>query len=138
MRNKKGFTLVEMLVVIAIIAILVAIIIPVVMNSVTKSKAATDATNLREALGELNVHSVDGTKNQFEIADLVDAAECKTTPDAKMIAVYEDSCFVAVYYVSGSSYYSLEYFSDVATNGESSISTAQPNHPGAQWIVIPG
>ena len=47
--NKKGFTLIEMLVVIAIIAVLVAVAIPVVSNSTTKAKAATDAANLRSA-----------------------------------------------------------------------------------------
>ena len=45
--NKKGFTLIEMLVVIAIIAILVSIIVPVVGNSTTKASAATNAANLR-------------------------------------------------------------------------------------------
>ena len=47
--NKKGFTLIEMLVVIAIIAILVAIIIPTVTSATTKAKASTDAANLRSA-----------------------------------------------------------------------------------------
>lgn len=136
MRNKKGFTLVEMLVVIAIIAVLVAIIIPVVTSATRKANAATDAANLREALSELNINAVDGTKNPMQITAMVDAAECKTDSDATMVAVYEDPSFVAVYYVNGSNYYSLEYLSDVATNGESSISTARPNHPGGMWIAI--
>ena len=51
--NKKGFTLVEMLVVIAIIAVLVAIIIPTVMSATTKAAAATNAANLRSAKAEL-------------------------------------------------------------------------------------
>ena len=50
--NKKGFTLIEMLVVIAIIAILVAIIIPVVQSSTTKAAAATNAANLRAIKAE--------------------------------------------------------------------------------------
>lgn len=45
--NKKGFTLIEMLVVIAIIAVLVAIIIPVISSATTKAAAATDAANMR-------------------------------------------------------------------------------------------
>ena len=48
-KSKKGFTLVEMLVVIAIIAVLVAIIVPTVTSSTKKAKAATDAANLRSA-----------------------------------------------------------------------------------------
>ena len=50
--NKKGFTLVEMLVVIAIIAVLVAIIIPTTSSATTKAAAATDAANLRSLLAE--------------------------------------------------------------------------------------
>lgn len=51
--NKKGFTLIEMLVVIAIIAVLVAIIIPVVTNSTVKAAAAADAANMRSFKSEL-------------------------------------------------------------------------------------
>lgn len=59
--NKKGFTLIEMLVVIAIIAVLVAIIIPVVGNSTNKAKGATDAANLRSAQAEVQIMVMDGT-----------------------------------------------------------------------------
>lgn len=52
-RNKKGFSLVEMLIVIAVVAILVSIIIPVVGNSKTKAAAATNAANLRQAHGAI-------------------------------------------------------------------------------------
>jgi|GEM_PF-3275749 len=50
--NKKGFTLIEMLVVIAIIAVLVAIIIPVVQTATEKAAAATNAANLRSIKAE--------------------------------------------------------------------------------------
>ena len=55
-KNKKGFTLIEMLVVIAIIAILVAIIVPTVTSATNKAKFATDAANLRSALAEAEIH----------------------------------------------------------------------------------
>ena len=51
--NKKGFTLIEMLVVIAIIAILVAIIIPTVTSATDKASAATNAANLRSVKAEV-------------------------------------------------------------------------------------
>ena len=51
--NKKGFTLIEMLVVIAIIAVMVSIIIPTVMNSTNKAAAAANAANLRSLKAEI-------------------------------------------------------------------------------------
>ena len=51
--NKKGFTLIEMLVVIAIIAVLVAIIIPTVTSATDKASAAANAANLRSIKAEI-------------------------------------------------------------------------------------
>ncbi len=50
--NKKGFTLAELLIVVAIIAVLVAIAIPVFTSQLEKSKKATDQANLRSAYAE--------------------------------------------------------------------------------------
>ena len=51
--NKKGFTLIEMLVVIAIIAVLVSIVIPVVGSATEKAKEAADVANIRSAVAEI-------------------------------------------------------------------------------------
>jgi len=59
--SKKGFTLIEMLVVIAIIAILVAIIVPTVTSSTSKAKAATDAANLRSAQATATIKALEET-----------------------------------------------------------------------------
>lgn len=58
--NKKGFTLIEMLVVIAIIAILVAIIIPTVTSATEKAKEAKDAANIRSAIAEVTTAALSG------------------------------------------------------------------------------
>lgn len=47
--NKKGFTLAELLIVVAIIAVLVAIAIPIFTTQLEKSREQTDAANLRAA-----------------------------------------------------------------------------------------
>lgn len=51
--NKKGFTLAELLVVVAIIAVLVAISIPVFTSQLGKAQASTDAANVRAAYAEM-------------------------------------------------------------------------------------
>lgn len=55
LNNKKGFTLMEMLIVVAIIAVLVAIAIPVFNSALTKSKEAADVANVRALYAEWQV-----------------------------------------------------------------------------------
>ena len=50
--NKKGFTLAELLIVVAIIAVLVAISIPIFTSQLEKSREATDLSNIRAAYAE--------------------------------------------------------------------------------------
>lgn len=47
--NKKGFTLAELLVVVAIIAVLVAVSIPIFTSKLEKAREATDIANMRAA-----------------------------------------------------------------------------------------
>ena len=61
--NKKGFTLIEMLVVIAIIAVLVSIVVPVVGNSTTKAAAAANAANLRTVAAEVAIKHMEDPTN---------------------------------------------------------------------------
>ena len=51
--NKKGFTLAELLVVVAIIAVLVAISIPIFTSQLHKAQVATDQANLRAYYAEI-------------------------------------------------------------------------------------
>ena len=51
--NNKGFTLAELLIVVAIIAVLVAIAIPVFTTQLEKSREATDMANVRSAYAEV-------------------------------------------------------------------------------------
>ena len=59
-KNNKGFTLAELLIVVAIIAVLVAIAIPVFTTQLEKSKEGTDIANLRSAYAAGQVAAMTG------------------------------------------------------------------------------
>ena len=51
-KNEKGFTLAELLIVVAIIGVLVAISIPIFTSQLEKAREATDLANIRSAYAE--------------------------------------------------------------------------------------
>ena len=131
LRNKKGFTLIEMLVVIAIIAVLVSIVIPVVGQSTTRAKAATDAANMRSTLAALNSEILIEQHLADDYIASMEPEESKVFPDAKLYVLYTTPGLVDVYYVHGENYYGLKYFAEIAANGSdsaalASISTQKP------------
>ena len=124
--QKSGFTLVEMLVVIAVIAILVSMVVPAVSSNITKARATTDAANLRSVLGQINTILVSNTKLNSVTASQLNTADSITYPSAKVYVLYCDTHFVETYYVVGDQYYSIDYFADLAANGSTTISTEKP------------
>jgi prepilin-type N-terminal cleavage/methylation domain-containing protein len=58
--NKKGFTLAELLIVVAIIGVLVAISIPIFTSQLEKARDAADAANLRAAYAEASAKVLEG------------------------------------------------------------------------------
>ena len=133
--SRKGFTLVEMLVVIAIVAVLVAIIIPTVTSSTKKARAAADAANLRGIYGEANVLTlVNGVDKDDAVRQ---HAKCESFPDAQLQLFFAEPGFIGACFVDGSNYYDLDYFSEVAANGSSERSTALPeNLQGAEVVTV--
>ena len=57
-RNMRGFTLAELLIVVAIIAVLVAIAIPVFTKQLEKSRESVDFANMRSAYAEVMVAAI--------------------------------------------------------------------------------
>lgn len=80
--NKKGFTLAELLVVVAIIGVLVAISIPIFTSQLEKAREATDEANLRSLYAEASVACLTetakgdnkGVENKTKVSWDVDAA----------------------------------------------------------------
>lgn len=101
--NKKGFTLMEMLIVVAIIVILVAISVPTFTANLDEAKSATDAANLRAAKSAAQIYMLNNsdtidedTKDYFysiDEGDIVTTApaaygECKEHKSAYIVVDY--------------------------------------------------
>lgn len=89
--SKKGFTLAELLIVIAIIAVLVAIMIPVFGAQLNKAKAASELANVRAAYAEelanamLAGTDLEGTSDAVVTAEKLEAAlSAKNKDDTKI------------------------------------------------------
>lgn len=65
--NKKGFTLAELLVVVAIIGVLVAISIPIFTSQLEKAREATDEANLRSFYAECSAAALTGVADNTDV-----------------------------------------------------------------------
>ena len=101
--NKKGFTLIEMLVVIAIIAVLVAIVIPTVGNATEKAKEAADAANIRAAIAEVTTTGLSTAADASKSVTLTQTGAFDKNTDLKNIGglnldLFKDKTSVTVKY----------------------------------------
>lgn len=103
--NKKGFTLAELLIVVAIIGVLVAISIPIFTAQLNKSKQAADVANARSIYAEVTADYLDDST--------VDNAPTGTVNKGGTITVGSDTF----------------KFSDICTKFEYTAPSASADHP---------
>ncbi len=108
--NKKGFTLVELVVVIAIIGVLAAILIPTMMNYVKKSRMRTANSNAKLVFESINNMAsdkvADGDKVSKITAKQAAVSSYKSSTDVLEKAVWEA---LKDNGENGAGYVSLEY-----------------------------
>lgn len=105
--NKKGFTLAELLVVVAIIGVLVAISIPIFTAQLSKAKYATDLANARSIYAEMQAdYLVNGEQKLTAPTAVTASGSSQTitiTEQDGSVNTYKFSGIVAVTFTSGTS-----------------------------------
>ena len=113
----KAFTLIELLIVVAIIAILAAIAVPNFLEAQTRSKVARVKADMRSLATAIEAYAVDyntyppndagtGPNSQFRMNRIV----CLTTPVAFMTSLPKDPFLPGATVVPGASLDAFQYF----------------------------
>lgn len=103
--NNKGFSLVELIIVIAIMAVLMGILAPQYLKYVRKSKISTDITNAENVATAVNAAIADGDTSAIKASGgaggtvlisetsgkVVKLPDCKLTPGASWSITYDST-----------------------------------------------
>lgn len=99
MQNRKGFTLIEMMAVIAIVAVLVSITVPIVGKARIKAQAAADAANLRSISATIATKYVTTTDGK-ELRESIENPTSQLNPGASVVCYKVGSEVVSLYVTS--------------------------------------
>lgn len=121
-KHKKGFTLSELLIVVAIIGVLVAISIPIFTSQLHKAEVATDIANLRGFYTQLQADYIETEKEDTDIThDYGISAEKHTEyTDLQGNTIKLKDGYFAVTWIEGKGY-SIAYYCNDAKHED------QPN-----------
>lgn len=71
--NKKGFTLVELVIVVAVMAVLVAVAIPTVSSIINSAETSVAESNAKTIESMIKLEQAEADGEEFEIQDVLDA-----------------------------------------------------------------
>jgi type IV pilus assembly protein PilA len=112
-KDSKGFTLVELMVVLLILGILVAIAVPIYNRSVGEANKKAIASNLR---------TIDGAIMQYStVVDVATTPPTKDTLDGDYIQVWPTNPKGSVYSVVGEGTAASPYHAQVVTTGVTGV-----------------
>ena len=92
--NNKGFSLVELIIVIAIMAVLVGILAPQYLKYVSNSKVSTDITNAQEVATVINVGFADSLVSTGNYSSMPSGLTLSNFPASKYNASFNWSVVV--------------------------------------------
>ena len=132
MKINRGFTLVELMIVVAIVAILAAIGYPSYQNSVQKSRRADGRAALQEAAARQERMYTESNTYSSDVSKLVTNSDGTSSPEGYYTISVNLSCSRTV---SNTTYYSCFALTATATGAQVSdtdCATLTLNHVGAK------
>lgn len=133
-RKNKGFTLAELLVVVAIIAVLVVISIPIFSSQLEKARQATDLANIRAAYAEIMtaVVSDDTTFSNVEYTNYYKNGHLDSNPNV----LVRTGTNIVLYAVNVSLTSNSNTWSDAEENIKGLFDTVDTRSDGWNYAVI--
>lgn len=115
-RSKGGFTLAELLVVVAIIGVLVAISIPIFSQQLHRAKVATDIANLRSYYAELQTDYIETNNKRQDILNKYELSMTKHTSytDLNGTTIQLKDGYFSLRFVDGQGYQISYYCNDIS------------------------